>query len=243
MTAAPGTSLSQRVEAFLKTLGGFENVDALLKERDVPGKKRADYLLRDRSIIIEQKILVADPAGKPQKFVDNLVQDGKAIFFGTVSTALIFRKMADGEQQRKRMFDHLARVVIDDIENADKQTRDTRELFSIADAMGIVLILNEGAKTLEPDIVRYGIQRAYMKRDQVGKRRFTQNVGVIAMSEIHTVDFHAAAKTHPVLSFIDQESPHAEAFETFSREFQQRWAAFNGVPLYWASHADFAKAK
>ena len=48
------TSLVERFEAFIKTVRGFESIDAILKNRDVDGKKRADYLLWDRRIIVEQ---------------------------------------------------------------------------------------------------------------------------------------------------------------------------------------------
>lgn len=79
---------------------------------------------------------MADPAGKPQAFVQRLAEEGRVLFWGTLGTEVIFRKMADGEAQKKRMFDHLTRGLTDGIEAADQQTRDTREIFGIPDAVG-----------------------------------------------------------------------------------------------------------
>jgi hypothetical protein len=61
-----GGTLLQRFEEFVRTLDGFESVDDLLRNSDVHGRKRADYLLANRSIIIEQKALKDDPHDKPQ---------------------------------------------------------------------------------------------------------------------------------------------------------------------------------
>jgi hypothetical protein len=58
------TNLLERFEAFIKTVRGFESIDELLKDVHLEGKKRADYLLWDRQIIVEQKVLLDDPADK-----------------------------------------------------------------------------------------------------------------------------------------------------------------------------------
>ena len=41
---------------------------------------------------------------------------------------------------------------------ADKQTRDTRDIFSIPDAAGVLIILNQGAQNLIPDLFDYRIR-------------------------------------------------------------------------------------
>jgi hypothetical protein len=48
-------TLKQRFEAFIQTVDGFEDIDTLVKGRDLPGKNRADYLLHGRTVIVEQK--------------------------------------------------------------------------------------------------------------------------------------------------------------------------------------------
>jgi hypothetical protein len=119
-------SLSKRFEAFVATLDQFESIDALLQRSDLTGKKRADYLLGNRQFIIEQKTLVSDPVGRPQKFVDKLAAERGIVFFGTRSTNCIFSGQPDPEDLQRRMVLDLARVIDDIVAKADKQTADTR---------------------------------------------------------------------------------------------------------------------
>jgi hypothetical protein len=49
------------LEQLLPAVDGFKDIDALLKDRDLPGKNRADYLLHGRTVIVEQKSLEVDP--------------------------------------------------------------------------------------------------------------------------------------------------------------------------------------
>jgi hypothetical protein len=90
-----GNSLRERFTSFIKTMRGFEGIDELLHDVRHDAKKRADYLLWDRQIIVEQKALVADPADRPQKFVNRLIAAGRHIY-GRTSTRAIFDKALDG---------------------------------------------------------------------------------------------------------------------------------------------------
>jgi hypothetical protein len=145
-------NLVERFEAFIKTVRGFESIDELLQDVHLEGKKRPDYLLRDRQIIVEQKVLLADPADKAQKFVNGLMNNGRILVYGTVSTDRVFAGMPDGDQQKRRMLLSITKGLEASFADADKQTRDTREILSIPDAVGMVVILNVSAPTLRPDL-------------------------------------------------------------------------------------------
>lgn len=180
-------TLVQRFEAFIRTMPGFESIDELLKGNDPHGKKRADYLLGDRQFILEQKALEGDPIEKVQRFVDNLMKKRNFLVYGTVSTDVIFRQMPDGERHKRDMIIKLSRVIDDDIANADKQTRDTREIFGLPDAVGIVVLLNEKTPVLDPDVVRYALHNSLSKKNDDGSIRYPQNVGVVFISETHVL--------------------------------------------------------
>ena len=70
-------NLRERFEKFIRTVRDFESVDELLRDAPQPGKQRADYLLWNRTIIVEQKALVVDPVDKPQHFVRKLLEQGR----------------------------------------------------------------------------------------------------------------------------------------------------------------------
>jgi hypothetical protein len=224
------TNLLERFEAFIRTVRGFESIDELLKDTHLESKKRADYLLGDRQIIVEQKVLVDDPADKPQKFVDELMKKGRILAYGTVSTERIFAGMPDGNEQKRRMFLGITKGLEASFADADKQTRDTREIFSIPDAIGMVVILNVGAPTLHPDLIRYGLSQVLLKRRDDGSIRYPHNDGVVMISEAHT-DISQRGRGAPCFSSPTPHTKSEQLVRAFSDSLVQAWAAFNGAPL------------
>jgi hypothetical protein len=223
-------NLVERFEAFIKTVRGFESIDELLQDVHLEGKKRADYLLWDRQIIVEQKVLLADPADKAQKFVNQLMNKGRILVYGTVSTERVFAGMPDGDQQKRRMLLSITKGLEASFADADKQTRDTREILSIPDAVGMVVILNVSAPTLRPDLVRYGLSQVLEKRREDGSVRYPNNDGVVMISEAHT-DISQRGRGAPCFSSPTPHTKSESLVRAFSDALIQAWAAFNGVPL------------
>ena len=60
------SSLEVRFKRFLNTLGGAEDIDYSISEQELKARKRADYLLQNRHIVLELKTLKVDPAEKLQ---------------------------------------------------------------------------------------------------------------------------------------------------------------------------------
>jgi hypothetical protein len=223
-------NLLERFEAFAKTVRGFESIDDLLRDVHLEGKKRADYLLWEQQIIIEQKVLVVDPADRPQKFVDELIQQGRILAYGRVSVERIFARLPDGHELKRKMIRGITKGVEDSFASADKQTRDTREIFSIPNAVGIVIILNVSAPTLHPDLVRYGLSQVLQKKREDGSIRYPNNDGVIMISEAHT-DISEAGRGAPCFSSPTPHTKYERVVRDFSNSLIQAWAAFNNVPL------------
>lgn len=223
-------NLLERFESFIRTVRGFESVDELLRNKHLEGKKRADYLLWEREVIVEQKVLVDDPSDKPQKFVNELMRKGRVLFYGPVSTNRLFDGMPGGEKQKRRMFLRITKGLEASFADADKQTRDTRDIFSIPRAVGIVVILNLSAPTLHPDLIQFGLSQALQKRKDDGSIRYPNNDGVVMISEAH-VDIGGRGRGAPCFS---SPTPHTKSEETvraLSDSLIQGWAAFNGVPV------------
>jgi hypothetical protein len=224
-------SLRGRFEAFIRTLDGFEDIDELLKGNDPPNMKRADYLLSERKIIIEQKSLEVDPTGKPQRFVDKLVQQQRLLFWGRLSTRVLFSKHPDAERLQRQLVLKIAEVIDDNVATADKQTRDTRTIFSIPEAAGLLVLLNEQAGMLSPDIVHYALAQAFQKKAPDGALRYPHNDGVMLIAEAHPVAVSGFAKAFPIMCFIAPDAPGRRQLGGVMDMLQIRWAQFNGVPL------------
>lgn len=224
-------SLKERFETFIRTLEGFESIDDLLKHAEQHGRKRADYLLSGRKIIIEQKILEEDPVGKPQKFINNLMERGRVLAYGRVSSEAIFSKLPDGHKLRRDLILRLARSIEGAVSHADKQTKETRAIFSIPEALGIVVILNEHVRMLDPEIIRYALSNIFQKVSDTGARQYAGNHGVIVITEAHLVRVASPAKVFPILTFINPDGLRKDEVETFSAMLLIAWAKFNGFPV------------
>jgi hypothetical protein len=103
----------------VKTLDGFESIDALLRGADQRGKKRADYLVRNRHVVIEQKVLHSNPIGRPQKFIDKLARERGIRIYGRVSTNQVFARQPNPVDLQRKMVLDLARIIDNDVANAD----------------------------------------------------------------------------------------------------------------------------
>lgn len=221
-------NLLERFEAFVAAVRGFESIDALLKGAHVEGKKRADYLLWERKIIVEQKVLITDPVDKPRKFVNQLMNQGRILVYGRVSTDRVFAGMQDGEEQKRRMLLSITKGLEASIADADKQTRDTREIFTIPGAVGIVVILNVSAPTMRPDLISYGLSQTFAKQRDDGSVRYPHNDGVVVISEAHT-DVSQGGRGVPCFSWPTPHTKSAEFVNAFSESLVHGWVAFNGL--------------
>lgn len=221
--------LVARFESFIRTMRGFEDIDALLGASDSGGKKHADYLVGSRTVIIEQKALIADPAEKPQKFMDNLSAQGRIFVYGKTSTDAIFRGLPDGPDLKSKMFLAMTKGLEDGIAYADKQTRDTRESFDIPRATGVVVLLNESALSLRPELILYGLHHVFNRKYKDGSFRYRNNDGVILISGAHPMSGLMGCGM-PCFSAVSPQPRSEAVFWEFSNELLDAWAAFNGVP-------------
>jgi hypothetical protein len=224
------SDLKDRFEKFVKTLDGFESIDQLLDGCDPHGKGRADYLFWNRSIIVEQKVLEVDPNEKPQKFINELLEQRSIIAYGRLPIQHIFSKLPDGESLNRKLHYNLTSGIDKLFSNADKQTRDTREIFSIPEAGGVLVILNENAVTLTPEMIGHKLAQMFKKTSEDGSVRYPNNTVAILISELHQLVINHPTKFHPIITVLGINWQNNLVVEYFARTLSEKWAAFNGVP-------------
>ena len=217
--------LSERFERCIRTFEGFEDIDSLLNGT-ASDMKRADYFILGRSVIIEQKTLTTNPEHKVQKYADQLLGEGKFDANGRHSLQPIFDGRSDGREHHRRLLYKLSAIVEGDISDADKQLRDTREMFSLPDAMGIVVLLNEGAHALDPQLTHFRVEGLLAEKAEQGAVRFPNTDLVIVIDDIH---FLKAGRMHRRMGFYcSPTSPHREAAFRFAENLKDRWIGFCG---------------
>jgi hypothetical protein len=223
-------SLKQRFQSFMLSTPGVESIDELLhhRESELTGLKRADFLACDRGVVIEMKSLDHNPVPKVQRFLDGLAQENRVPKAGDTTLGELLLALPDGQVRFDELRARVTKVLDDVIARADDQTRDTKAIFKIPDALGVVVILNEKATLLYPDQVLLKVFEVLRKlRD--GKPRYIHNHVVIHISEAHIVD---AGKG---VTMFDMATVYSDAGNTipfatmFADSLNRRWATFNGA--------------
>lgn len=227
---ASSLSLKERFERFM-SLGEFaESIDALTITNNVPGRRKADYLACNRSVIIEQKSIDHDVDSQVRAFLGDLIRqhgprDAEHITLAGIIDAVV--KLPSPNPFRLRLRAILTQRIDDYLAEADKQTRDTRRTFSISTAVGVVVVLNEHGQLIEPD---YFVTKAWdMLRKEVapGKLRYPENQVALCISEAHRIASADGSEMIPVETTFSDAGLSNPAAVSFAEELRQRWAEFN----------------
>ena len=229
-SAASSLSLKERFERFM-SLGDFaESIDALTIANHVPGRRKADYLARSRLVIIEQKSIDHDVDAKVRAFLGDLTRQYGPLDIEHITLAGIINAVA--KLPPRNPFRHRLRAIltqrIDDyLAEADKQTCDTRQTFSIPAAVGVVVVLNEHAQLIEPD---YFVDKAWdmlRKEMEPGRLRYPENQVTLLISEAHRIPSTDGSEMIPVETIFSDAGLSNPAAVSFGEELRQRWAEFN----------------
>lgn len=142
--------MEQRFETFAMTMPGAESIDALGLDR-APGQ-RADYLWRDRTVIVEVKTLRGDPQKKIDEMFDELRQrEDFPLFFRTVPADKLLARLPDGEELLRKLTNKVRRGLEAAFRDAKYQIDNTKRLLGLDDALGLLVILNPDIEAYEPN--------------------------------------------------------------------------------------------
>lgn len=230
--AASRLSLKERFERFMSSGGFAENIDALTIANHVRGRKKADYLAHGRSIIIEQKSIDRDVDAKVQAFLNDFVRqhgplDAEQITLARIINAVVKRPTPNPFKSRLRAI--LTQRIDDYLAEADKQTRDTRLIFSIPEAIGVVVLLNEYAPLIEPDYFMDKAWDMFRKESAPGLLRYPANQVALLISEAHRIPSNDSSEIIPTETTYSTAGAKNPIALSFVNEFWERWAAFNGA--------------
>lgn len=146
-------TLEDRVIQFLSAWPGAEKIDDIISFGDFPNKRRADFLLDNRSIIVELKTLKTDTSQKVEKELDrHRNRDDFPLIYGAVELQKILKHLPDQEDINRLIYRNITRSIEDAIRSAEVQVRDTKEILNLPNAIGLTILLNEDVEILSPDV-------------------------------------------------------------------------------------------
>ena len=220
----------QRTEAFLASLGG-ESVDT--KFPRIEGR-RADYLLFDRTVIVEIKSLEDNRVKAFEKVLwTRFIRPGEPIpiFYGDWDLQRILATRPNEGEINAAIYKAVMSSVEDAFESANRQIRTMREMFAIPDAHGVVIFIIEDNYFLDPEKLEHKIGNLFAKRKAPGGPPRYPDVDHVFIPTAGHLYVTEHGPIYPVMSWSPPATPRRTGLRVLADLLLERWAAFNGVAL------------
>ncbi|HYK04083.1 MAG TPA: hypothetical protein VE974_20175 [Thermoanaerobaculia bacterium] len=223
--------LKERFDDFCRQYPGAVPIDSL--DNPPKGLQKGDYLFEEKTIVCEVKCLEADMA---KKLLDTMKADGidpaRLPNGRHVIEDLYLRlpKKAKGKNRYNDVVKKITSSVEKAIDDAANQIRDTKKHLNIADADGLLVILNEEVNIIGQPLVRERLGLALKKRNAAGRPYHAEVARVLHIGETNAVGTPAGdMRVNIVLP-----NPHATVksdIDGFVKKLASAWGNYNGEPL------------
>jgi len=237
------TSLERRFLNFLGSVPGAESLDVLLAGAEFDGERRADFLLFGRKVILEVKSLEVDTSPKVEaEMGKHRERDDFPMIYGEVELEKVLKHLPDGKEINERIFFRTTRSVETATRSAEDQIENTARILNLKEAVGVVVLLNEGIDVLTPEVVAHRVGMLMRRKAEDGNNRSPIAFAWL-LFEGHVATSGPAERTLPMVIL---EGPCASVFDWFSENLtylQVAWAQFNGYPLLKAENATLEDLK
>jgi hypothetical protein len=225
---------------FLGSLPLVENIDDLTKEIDHDGIQIADYMFLERQIVCEIKTLNKDTKEKIEKIIEDLKdREDYPIFYGEWGVDKIIKNLSNKEEIQRKMAESATSPIEDMIKDANRQIRDTKRLFGLPYAKGIVIIINESVDILDADLSKWRINRCLTKKTKSGTSRFESIDAVWFLDEAHQL------LVRPGLNGPISLQIHRPSEDKFVSNYidylMTQWAAYVGIPIEFIQEENLRK--
>ena len=220
--------LEARFAQFVESLPNAEVIDRLELPSDPTHRRKADYLLGGRSVIVELKTLSDDVSHKIEAIADrHRDRDDWPLFFGTVDVRKVLARLPDGEEIYGKLVNALGRSVEAAVRSAEEQITHTREVLKLPDAVGVLVILNEAVEILDPYVVGHRVAQL-LRRPRTGNSTADKLNFVWLLFESHAMGVVAGRPAAPSFLIRGDGASRFEWFDAFHKDVVRRWAEWNG---------------
>jgi hypothetical protein len=102
----------------------------------------------------------------------------------------------------------------------------TREIFSISEATGVLVLLNDQVKILTPQMIHYRLSEVFRRKTDDGGLRYPNNNGVILICETAAHNPAEGILAH-MMAFINPNRINEDTVNEFYKLLYPRWLQFN----------------
>ncbi len=217
------TSLKIRFEDFVQTLEDFESVDQLMLTQH-SAKSRADYFLNGRGFILEQKSIEKPPGFNLQDFVQKVVKENNPApcrIIKPYTRGMLYTNTSYRLAER-----HFTKGLKASLHRANKQIRETKEIFSLPEAKGIVVLLNDSIADLSPELIAMTVAKSLEKK-QKEEFEYSDIGAVIVISETHVINNPTIKNAYPLQTIANSNVENIAEFQKFGSDLVEAWSKFN----------------
>lgn len=219
--------LEARFGRFVESLPNAEVIDQLELPSDPTHRRKADYLLGGRSVIVELKTLSDDVSHKVEAMADrHRERDDWPLFYGTAEVRKVLAHLPDGEALYGKLVNALGRSVEDAVRSAEEQITHTREVLELPDAAGVLVILNEAVEILDPYVVGHRVGQL-LRRPRTGNSTSEKLNFVWLLFESHAMGKVAGMPAAPSFLIRGDGASRFPWFDAFHKDVVHRWAGWN----------------
>lgn len=220
-------SLEERFTRFLASLPGAESIDSMVLPEHPERRRKADFLLAKREVVLELKTLAVDTSHKVEAAMDKLRErDEYPLIYGTADVRKVLSHLPDGEDIYRRIVNSLGRSVEEAVRSAEEQVTNTRHVLGIPNAIGMLVILNESIDILDPVVVGHRVAQL-MRRERTGNSNAEKLDFVWLLFESHALGVIGGIPATPSLLIRGERAARFPWFSAFHADIVGRWAALN----------------
>jgi hypothetical protein len=220
--------LEARFGHFVESLPNAEVIDRLELPSDPTRRRKADYLLGGRSVIVELKTLSDDVSHKVEAMANrHRERDDWPLFYGTADVRKVLAHLTGGEAIYGKLVNALGRSVEDAVRSAEEQITHTKGVLGIPDAAGMLVILNEAVGILDPYVVGHRVAQL-LRRPRTGNSESEKLNFVWLLFESHAMGKVAGIPAAPSLLIRGDGASSFPWFDAFHKDVVRRWAEWNG---------------
>jgi hypothetical protein len=229
-------TLEDRFIAFCKTYPRGEPIDqiALTQQqealRQASNLKRADFFFDRRAFVCEIKTLKIETSGKLVAIMQKVGLDPATLPEGTHILEQLFQKLPEGSKLLRNALKIVMTPLINDFNQAVKQIRDTKTLFNLPNADGVLIILNDTVTIGGQPLVYKRLKQRLLKKDGTDAPFHADLNQVLYVGETHVVE---TASGDMAVS-VTLSNPHSlgnHRAEAFVFRLVEAWAAYNCIPF------------
>lgn len=223
--------LEERFKRFLASLSSSEEIDSLALPVDRKHPRKADFLLAGRKVIVELKTLTDDTSQKIEPIV---VKHGDRedfpLLYGTTDLRTVLSHLSDGEKIYRRIYFSITRSIEKAVRKAEKQISHTRHVLNLPNSVGLLIVLNESVKGLDPTVVGYRVANL-MCRTRTGASSSATLDFVWLLFESHSLGSDTELPAFPSMLIRGELAPRYPWFDAFWEDISRCWASSNNAAI------------